>query len=556
VVGLEILILETGHTWPEKKEMIPGSIRWRLPLSYASIALLAAVLLGVILLLVLRGYYSRRESDYLVNNARAIGSNVALITGLESSGPALDAHVKLLAFTSQVRVRIFDVEGGLLSDSGDPHDIDGLGTLSVGLELDGVSESFSQTVSEGGQKQEFTSNIRVEETTDQGGKSTMQMETTVVIRGGVNRRGGGLGSDPESLSLLPAVGAQLGLDLDPSNETGIRRSDKVVRTPYHSEFGVLRGYVEVSQGPAFGTEVLTSVAWGWAVSSALAVVLAGGAGWLMSLRITRPLTILTDTTSRMAQGELSTRADVQRGDELGQLAGSFNDMAQRVESTVNALQRFVGDAAHQILTPLTALRTDLDTLRLDPDAPNRDALLIRASAQLDRLQELSDDLLALSRLEAGVGDDQRSEMDFTALISDLGETFACRAEQAGLEFSLNIEPQTLTIQANESQIRQALGNLIDNAIKFTPPGGAVSVTLQTADAEAIVTVDDTGVGVPEEDIPHLFERFHRGRNASPYTGNGLGLAIVQAIATAHNGVVTAENTEQGARFMLSVTIHK
>ena len=134
------------------------------------------------------------------------------------------------------------------------------------------------------------------------------------------------------------------------------------------------------------------------------------------------------------------------------------------------------------------------------------------------------------------------------------ENFASRAEQAGLEFSLNIPSRPLTVQANESQLRQALGNLIDNAIKFTLPGGEVSVTLRPTDTEAIVIVDDTGVGIPDEDISHLFERFHRGRNASSYTGNGLGLAIVQAIVIAHRGEVVADNTEQGARFTLTLRI--
>ena len=134
------------------------------------------------------------------------------------------------------------------------------------------------------------------------------------------------------------------------------------------------------------------------------------------------------------------------------------------------------------------------------------------------------------------------------------ENFASRAEQAGLEFSLNIPPRPLTVQANESQLRQALGNLIDNAIKFTLPGGEVSVTLRSTDTEAIVIVADTGVGIPDEDISHLFERFHRGRNASSYTGNGFGLAIVQAIVIAHRGEVVADNTEQGARFTLTLRI--
>ena len=134
------------------------------------------------------------------------------------------------------------------------------------------------------------------------------------------------------------------------------------------------------------------------------------------------------------------------------------------------------------------------------------------------------------------------------------ENFASRAEQAGLECSLNIPPRPLTVQANESQLRQALGNLIDNAIKFTLPGGDVSVTLRSMDTEAIVIVADTGVGIPDEDISHLFERFHRGRYAASYTGNGFGLAIVQAIVIAHRGEVVADNTEQGARFTLTFRI--
>ena len=134
------------------------------------------------------------------------------------------------------------------------------------------------------------------------------------------------------------------------------------------------------------------------------------------------------------------------------------------------------------------------------------------------------------------------------------ENFASRAEQAGLEFSLNIPPRPLTVQANESQLRQALGNLIDNAIKFTVPAGDVSVTLRSMDTEAIVIVADTGVGIPDEDISHLFEHFHRGRNASSYTENGSGLAIVQAIVVAHRGEVVADNTEQCARFTLTLRI--
>ena len=360
------------------------------------------------------------------------------------------------------------------------------------------------------------------------------------------------GAEIEPISLVPAVGAQLGLDLGRADAAGARRSYKVARQPYHNDFGAVAGYVELSLGPAFGTEVLSSVARGWAVSGAVAVVLAGAVGWLMSRRITRPLTGLAETTARMSRGELSARAEVGRDDELGQLAASFNEMAERVESTVDALQRFVGDAAHQLLTPLTALRTDFDARQGQPDAVERATLFSRASAQLDRLQELSTGLLDLSRLEAGVVDRTRTEVGLNQLLTELEESFASRADQSELEFSLSLPEEPLSVRANEYQLRQAVGNLIDNAIKFTPAGGHVTVSLRREGSRTVTTVDDTGVGIPELDLPHLFERFHRGRNAFMYPGSGLGLAIVKAIVTAHQGDVTGENTASGARFAMTL----
>jgi HAMP domain-containing protein len=358
--------------------MIPSSIRWRLPLSYAATALLAALLLGAILLLGLRGYYSRRESDYLRNNATAVASTVSLLAAPKAAAGALQPQVELMAFLSQVRVRITDLQGNVVADSGDPRDARGLGTLSVGLEVPGASQSFTQTIDSAEGRREFTSRVDFEESGPQGSKTRTKIDTSVVIVGeapDLEGRPGGLGSEIEPISLVPAVGAQLGLDLGRTDAAAARRSDKVARQPYRDEIGTVAGYVELSQGLAFGTEVLSSVARGWAVSGALAVVLAGAAGWLMSLRITGPLTGLAATTARMSKGELSARAEVGRGDELGQLATSFNEMAGRVEATVDALQRFVGDAAHQLLTPLTALRTDFDALQRHTQAVERAALV-------------------------------------------------------------------------------------------------------------------------------------------------------------------------------------
>lgn len=539
--------------------MIPSSIRWRLPLSYAATALLAALLLGAILLLGLRGYYSRREADYLRNNASAVASNVSLLVAPEAPAAALQSQVDLMAFLPQTRVRITDPQGNTVADSGDPRQVGGLGTLSIGLESPGTSQTLTQNLDTEEGRREFTSRFDIEEPGPQGSRSRTQIDTSVVIVGeGPDVRGtpGRLGADfvdaAVPISLVPAVGAQLGLDLGRADAAGARRSGKVARQSYNDELGRLAGYVELSLGPAFGTEVLSSVARGRAASAAVAVALAGAVGWLMSLRITRPLTGLAATTARMSQGDLSARAEVGRGDELGQLANSFNEMAQRVESTVDALQRFVGDSAHQLLTPMTALRTDFEALQRQPEATERATLFVRVSAQLDRLQELSTGLLDLSRIEAGVVDREWTEVDLNRLLAELGESFASRADQSELEFSLSLLDESLTVRADEPQLRQAVGNLIDNAIKFTPAGGHITVSLRREGSRTVTTVEDTGVGIPEADLDHLFDRFHRGRNASMYPGSGLGLAIVKAIVAAHGGEVTAENTASGARFAISL----
>ena len=128
--------------------------------------------------------------------------------------------------------------------------------------------------------------------------------------------------------------------------------------------------------------------------------------------------------------------------------------------------------------------------------------------------------------------------------------YASQAEQAGLDFALAVPPQPVVLRGEAGQLRQAVGNLLDNAIKFTPAGGTVQVALQQEAGWVTCVVTDDGSGIPETDLPHLFSRFYRGRNATAQPGNGLGLAIVQAIAAAHGGTVGAENTHRGARFTL------
>jgi two-component system sensor histidine kinase MprB len=225
-------------------------------------------------------------------------------------------------------------------------------------------------------------------------------------------------------------------------------------------------------------------------------------------------------------------------------------MADQVEETITTLRRFVSDAAHELHSPLTALQTDLELSADEADPAKQRDLIQRAQVQVKRLRDLAGGLLDLSRLEAPNAQPDRSVLDLAQLVRELGEPYASQADQAGLTLQLNLPPEPIEWVGNADQLRRAIGNLIDNAIKFTPEGGTVTIDLRCDDEQIELCVSDTGIGIPDDDLPQLFSRFHRGRNAASYPGNGLGLAIVKAIVEAHGGTVRGENSGRGARFCL------
>ena len=536
--------------------MVPSSIRWRLPLTYAAIALLTALALGGVLLAILQDTYRRQEVSYLVANAQAMHDYVPLLLASAPSAEALDSRLKSLSFLSQTRVRLLNRESEVLGDSGAPDAVRALANVSLTFVSGGLSEVFTQAVAATNQQGTFRTEIAIAG----AGVATVREEVRIarqVIVIDVDAesraavvRGGAQVLEPGLLDAGASLATRLGFGFMPDTPLGATRSNVVLRQPIYDAQGELRGFLELSEGPDIGREVLTGVAWVWAVASASAVMLAAVVGWLISRRLTGPLLDLTRVTQRMARGDLGTRADVRRRDEVGQLAAAFNEMAQRVESTVLTLRRFVADAAHELHTPLTALQTNLELLGQEATRQRRATLTARAQSQVSRLETLTSGLLDLSSIEAGATNGAHESVDVVALLREVAELYASQAEQAGLDFALAVPPQPVVLRGEAGQLRQAVSNLLDNAIKFTPAGGSVQVALQQDAAWVTCVVTDDGSGIPEPDLPHLFGRFYRGRNATAQPGNGLGLAIVQAIAAAHGGTVSAENTHPGARFTL------
>jgi signal transduction histidine kinase len=291
-----------------------------------------------------------------------------------------------------------------------------------------------------------------------------------------------------------------------------------------------------------------------ALAGLLAVVIAGLVGWWVSSRLSSPIRRLTLVSDRMAGGDLGVRTDIDRGDEVGRLAESFNTMAERVEETVASGRRFVADAAHEFGTPLTALQAHLELAQSHAQSADERRLIDAATAEAHRLQHLSMGLLRLSRLESRDLLHEKQPVDLAAMVRQFGDAVCSRADQREIDVLLDVPDAPALVPVYGDKLEIAYGNLIDNALKFTAPGGAVTLGLRVEPDAAVLWVADTGIGIPDDERAKLFERFHRGRNAGDYPGSGLGLAIVRATMDIHGGSVDVESGPGGSRFSLMLPV--
>lgn len=517
-----------------------NSIRWRLPASYAVIALLAALALGSFMLLALRSYYADQEHTYLLGNAIALQPLLQEVLQSDASEAVIQDQISGLAFLSQAQIRLLDVDGSPIADSGPPSQKHFVAVSGAGNRLFPPFESGPAEHPEARMPTVIYVN-NVEFT-----RNMLPFQKEIPFSGPAPREDIIL-----SVNASPyGYGFVAQSDFDPA-----RRSSQVVSVPLIASDGRRLGSLEFSNGPSYGSDVIDSVTSAWLVASVFAIVVAAFAGWFMSKRVTRPVLALEKATRQMEQGDLHARVDLQqeRQQEFLSLAHSFNGMAAQVEQTVTTLREFVADAAHELHTPLTALQANIELARDEKNAPERNRYLTRAHEQGRRLEALVQSLLDLSRIEAAESKNGVQRLDFSRLVRELGEQFASRAEQADRAFVLKLPDEAITVVGREMQLRQVIINLLENALKFTPLNGLISVELKQVENKCSLTVSDTGIGIPLEDQPHLFERFHRGRNASEYAGNGLGLAIVKAIVDGHKGHVTIESQPgQGTQVHVSI----
>ncbi len=325
------------------------------------------------------------------------------------------------------------------------------------------------------------------------------------------------------------------------------------------ELGLCRVVTSVADGPGgpYVVHAATSMEpFERQLSLLITVLLASGpvalgcgliGGYTLARRALSPVDRIVEVANRITATDLHQRVDVvNANDELGRLAQTFNALIDRLQKAIEEMRRFTADAAHELRTPLAVLRSGIDVaLRAPRSAQEYRQALEAAADEANRLTRLADQLLFLSRQAAGMMQLDRDEMRLDALVKDVAEQFAGRIEEAGV--TLTVEPLApWTVRGDDIRLSQVFYNVLENAIKYTPRGGRVSVRGRAVDHHVTIEVEDTGIGIPAENLPHVFKRFYRveqSRNLER-DGSGLGLSIAQSAIEAHGGTISIKSTPE------------
>jgi heavy metal sensor kinase len=279
------------------------------------------------------------------------------------------------------------------------------------------------------------------------------------------------------------------------------------------------------------------------------VILIGAAigGHLLMAGPLRPVVALTDQAERIGRKELGERLPIiHSGDELERLSLALNRMIDRLEEALAHNQRFSADASHELRTPLTIIRGELETLLEIPDLmPQAIEGISSALDESDRMSRIVHNLMTISRLDGGGERMEMLPIELTSILKTTLDHMSLLADEKSITMTCEAEAP-VCVNGDAMRLKQVIVNLVDNAIKYTLDGGTILVRLTAQDGQAALTVADTGIGIPAESLPFVFERFYRADKARSREsgGTGLGLAIVKAICGAHRGTLSIESTEK------------
>jgi two-component system sensor histidine kinase BaeS len=301
------------------------------------------------------------------------------------------------------------------------------------------------------------------------------------------------------------------------------------------------------------------------VAAVLALVAAVILSLLIANVLANPIRRLTGAARELSEGHLDTRVPSPgNSPEMLDLTAAFNAMAERVQDSIEFIRRdrdrsrdFLADVSHELRTPIAALRTfnELLTEGQVPDEATRHEFLEQSGQQIERLDWLASNLLELSKLDSGLVLLDLRPDDLRAVVENAVQQAQPSADRKGVKLVVNLPSEPLRQRHDPQRMGQVLGNLLGNAIKFTPAGGTVEISVAPTDGGAEFRVADSGVGIDARELPYVFDRFYRGTSATEprATGSGLGLSIVRSIVEMHNGRVAITSTP-GAGTQVSVIL--
>lgn len=317
--------------------------------------------------------------------------------------------------------------------------------------------------------------------------------------------------------------------------------------------GALRLSYQVTDVRAQFDELRLLVLGGFALTVILSLALALG----LATTIARPLRLLNEGAQRIAAGNYRARVETRGRNEVGALARSFNQMAERLQEAEQARERQLAAIVHELARPLAGIRAAVETLRdgVDAERDMRDALLAGTEEELARWERLIGTLSSLHQRALRPIQLHRAEINLERVIRACAANFEPIAARQKIALTVEIPAGLPRLRADEDRIIQVLTNLLDNAIKFTPRGGAITLRVQVGDQAVRVEVSDTGVGISPAELPRVFQQFYSGDESRPpeKRGMGLGLTICREIIAAHHGDIwAASEPGRGARFTFTL----
>ena len=293
----------------------------------------------------------------------------------------------------------------------------------------------------------------------------------------------------------------------------------------------------------------------WLIVVAVAVIVMS---MFVIRTITRPVGELREGIAKMTGGDFSARVNVRGHNEFAELAAAFNSMSERLELLDKSRNQFVSNASHELKTPLSTMKILIETiLYQDPFDPGMSKeFLSDVNKEIDRLSRIVSDLLTLVNIDSGGMKLNSADLDIHELLLEQVKRLAPLARENGIELDCSAK-EALEVTGDAVKLQQVIYNVIDNAIKDTPRGGEVHASLARVGKRAVIRVTDTGIGIPADDLPHVFDRFYRVDKARSRAtgGTGLGLSIVKQIVQMHGGAISASSEEEkGTTFVIELPL--